>query len=105
MTETGFIETMTPIIISYTQNAFQILFALGVVWFLHLLIMILAPESPKFLYEKKRWKELDQILQDMAKANKVNKPDLKFEEQVNPTDVQQQNSQGFVSMLTSGGKK
>lgn len=104
MTETGLVETMTPIVISYTQDAFQIILVMGVVGFVHFIIMLFAPESPKFLYEKKRWKELHQILQDMAKINKVKKPELKFEEEVNPSSEHENKSQGLVSMLSSNGK-
>ncbi|CAI2365215.1 unnamed protein product [Moneuplotes crassus] len=62
----------------FVPNARLFLIILGIMCLIHLIPVIKAPESPKFLYTQKRWNELREAINSIAYTNGVKMKEIKF---------------------------
>ena len=66
---------------------------------IHLMIIIKAPESPKFLYSKKRWSDLHDALYEISKFNNSTEWKHKFKAEINNFDEPSTNTISIVDAL------
>ena len=83
----------------FTQDGFLYLLIAGIFVGSHLLIVLLAPESPKYLFVKKKWKELHKVLDLMAKVNCAEQWQGKFYEEVYPEEHKSHEHYSFFEFL------
>ena len=79
----GFFGMLNVAFFYFVTNASLYLIVMGTLCFLHLIPVLRAPESPRFLFTQQKWDELHEALETIAYSNGVKlEKELRFRSEI-----------------------
>ena len=98
LTTEAVLEIIGGLLIWWVQNGFYVILVIIIGNSGLMFVVFLSPESPKFLYASKRWEELHQTLDYIAKFNNAEEWKGKFDEEVH-SNHHNEEQLGFIEIL------
>lgn len=93
------IEAGTPLVIYLIRDTYKYYFYYSTIIIATYFWLFFIPESPKFLFSKRRWGELHQVLNKIAETNGVKKWEGKFKLEIEDKVNAPLNDRGIFDIL------